>query len=111
MRFGFIERLAATYSRGIYKTTTIGKTVFDGRVRNGIGSDHTITYRARGSGSCAYSGLESYPIKAIRWSKRVRVDHDHAVWQHRAPQGGPVGALEVRGVSGLVVTARSERSK
>ena len=39
---GFFERLAATYSRGIYKTTTIGKTVFDGRVRNGNGSDHSF---------------------------------------------------------------------
>ena len=37
-----MKRLAATYSRGIYKTTTIGKTVFDGRVRNGIGSDHSF---------------------------------------------------------------------
>ena len=36
------EELAATYSRGIYKTTTIGKTVFDGRVRNGNGSDHSF---------------------------------------------------------------------
>ena len=36
----FNEKLAATYSRGVYKTTTIGKTVFDGRVRNGNGSDH-----------------------------------------------------------------------
>src|SRR5438034_11563002 len=34
----FPERLAATYSRGVYKTTTIGKTVFDGRVRNGMWS-------------------------------------------------------------------------
>ena len=42
MRFGFFERLAATYSRGIYKTTTIGNAVFDGRVRNGIGSDHSF---------------------------------------------------------------------
>src|SRR5271169_5303686 len=38
----FIERLAATYSRGSYTTTTIGKTVFDGRVRNGNGSDHSF---------------------------------------------------------------------
>ena len=37
-----LEKLAATYSRGIYKTTTIGKAVFDGRVRNGIGSDHSF---------------------------------------------------------------------
>ena len=42
-RFGpFKEKLAATYSRGVYKTTTIGKTVFDGRVRNGNGSDHSF---------------------------------------------------------------------
>ena len=38
----FFEKLAATYSRGVYKTTTIGKAVFDGRVRNGIGSDHSF---------------------------------------------------------------------
>jgi hypothetical protein len=37
---GFNERLAATYSRGSYTTTTIGLAVFDGRVRNGNGSDH-----------------------------------------------------------------------
>src|SRR5438874_13173373 len=42
VRFGFLERLAATYSRRTYRTTTIGKTVFDGRVRNGIGSDHSF---------------------------------------------------------------------
>ena len=38
----FRKKLAATYSRGVYKTTTIGKTVFDGRVRNGNGSDHSF---------------------------------------------------------------------
>lgn len=38
----FFERLAATYSRGSYTTTTIGKTAFDGRVRNGNGSDHSF---------------------------------------------------------------------
>ncbi len=37
-----MEKLAATYSRGVYKTTTIGKAVFDGRVRNGNGSDHSF---------------------------------------------------------------------
>ena len=30
--------MAATYSRGVYKTTTIGKAAFDGRVRDGNGS-------------------------------------------------------------------------
>ena len=38
----FTEKLAATYSRGVYKTTTIGKAVFDGRVRNGNGSGHSF---------------------------------------------------------------------
>ena len=38
----FFEELAATYSRGIYKTTTIGKAAFDGRVRDGIGSGHSF---------------------------------------------------------------------
>ena len=34
--------LAATYSRGTYRTTTIGNAVFDGRVRDGIGSGHSF---------------------------------------------------------------------
>ena len=38
----FKKNLAATYSRGAYRTTTIGKTVFDGRVRDGNGSDHSF---------------------------------------------------------------------
>ena len=40
--FGFLFNLAATYSRGGYTTTTIGKAAFDGRVRNGIGSVHSF---------------------------------------------------------------------
>ena len=32
--------LAATYSRASYTCTTIGNAVFDGRVRDGIGSGH-----------------------------------------------------------------------
>ena len=35
-----LKKLAATYSRGIYKTTTIGNAAFHGRVRNGNGWDH-----------------------------------------------------------------------
>ncbi len=31
--------MATTYSRTSYTSTTIGKTAFDGRVREGIGSD------------------------------------------------------------------------
>ena len=42
MSSGLIKNLAATYSRGIYKTTTIGKAAFDGRVRNGNGSGHSF---------------------------------------------------------------------
>src|SRR3954469_20130131 len=36
------KNLAATYSRGSYTSTTIGKAAFDGRVRDGIGSDHSF---------------------------------------------------------------------
>jgi ATP-dependent Clp protease ATP-binding subunit ClpX len=35
-------QLAATYSRASYTCTTIGNAAFDGRVRNGIGSDHSF---------------------------------------------------------------------
>jgi hypothetical protein len=42
-RSGFLFKdLAATYSRASYTGTTIGKAVFDGRVRDGIGSDHSF---------------------------------------------------------------------
>jgi hypothetical protein len=47
----FLKELAATYSRGTYRTTTIGKTVFDGRVRKGIGSGHSfITTKIKETG-------------------------------------------------------------
>ena len=39
---GMRKELAATYSRGGYTTTTIGNAAFDGRVREGIGSDHSF---------------------------------------------------------------------
>ena len=38
----YFKELAATYSRRTYRTTTIGKAMFDGRVRNGNGSDHSF---------------------------------------------------------------------
>lgn len=41
-RHSYLE-LAATYSRTSYTSTTIGNAAFDGRVRNGIGSDHSFT--------------------------------------------------------------------
>src|SRR5438874_731770 len=37
-----VFNLAATYSRGSYTATTIGKAAFDGRVRDGIGSVHSF---------------------------------------------------------------------
>ena len=37
-----IEKMAATYSRASYTGTTIGNAAFDGRVRNGNGSDHSF---------------------------------------------------------------------
>ena len=37
------NKLAATYSRASYTCTTIGNAAFDGRVREGIGSDHSFT--------------------------------------------------------------------
>lgn len=58
---GIIERLAATYSRGSYTTTTIGKTVFDGRVRNGNGSDHSFMATkvlAHGHQTAVWLGVE-----------------------------------------------------
>ena len=36
------EKLAASYSRAGYTSTTIGNAAFDGRVRDGIGSDHSF---------------------------------------------------------------------
>ena len=51
------EKLAATYSRGVYKTTTIGKTVFDGRVRNGNGSDHSFIATKKMLKNCRNTGV------------------------------------------------------
>ena len=36
----WVKGSAATYSRASYTCTTIGNAVFDGRVRDGIGSGH-----------------------------------------------------------------------
>ena len=36
------EKMAATYSRASYTGTTIGNAAFDGRVRDGNGSDHSF---------------------------------------------------------------------
>ena len=49
--------LAATYSRGSYTTTTIGKAAFDGRVRDGNGSD--LSFMATKSQKIEKSILET----------------------------------------------------
>ena len=56
--------LATTYSRGAYRTTTIGKTVFDGRVRDGNGSGHSfmVTKKTQGQGRAKHDpGVWSGP--------------------------------------------------
>src|ERR1041385_2420950 len=76
---GFFERLAATYSRRTYRTTTIGKAAFDGRVRNGNGSDHSFKATkvlAHGPASCrspAVSGV-SRRVRHFYFKERIRND-------------------------------------
>lgn len=43
----FEDKLATTYSRAGLTSTTIGNAVFDGRVRDGIGSDHRFMVAKR----------------------------------------------------------------
>jgi len=59
----FNKDLAATYSRGSYTTTTIGKAVFDGRVRDGNGSDHSFMATKKFSKDHAGSGSPEYSLK------------------------------------------------
>src|SRR6266542_3682656 len=54
--FGSSKRLAATYSRASYTGTTIGKTVFDGRVRDGIGSGHSFMATKKSAGWLRVAG-------------------------------------------------------
>ena len=64
--FGFKEKLAATYSRRTYRTTTIGKTVFDGRVRNGIGSDHSFMATKNRWSVKSVESVEAWSVKTDR---------------------------------------------
>ena len=61
----FRKDLAATYSRGSYTTTTIGKAAFDGRVRDGNGSDHSFmaTKSLKISKEHSGSGFQKYSLK------------------------------------------------
>ena len=49
--------LATTYSRGTYRTTTIGKAAFDGRVRDGIGSGHSFMVTKKSYNESAEFGV------------------------------------------------------
>src|SRR5437867_7312249 len=69
----FEENLAATYSRASYTGTTIGKTVFDGRVRDGIGSDHSFMATKKDIGWLRVVGsrLFSTMTAAAKWKRAV----------------------------------------
>ena len=66
------EKLAATYSRGVYKTTTIGKTVFDGRVRNGNGSDHSFMATKKTSVMSAASSRAEAQLSSTTYHTKVK---------------------------------------
>src|SRR5271165_5658251 len=55
----YLKDLAATYSRASYTGTTIGKAAFDGRVRDGIGSDHSFMATKIREGKQAGGGFAS----------------------------------------------------
>jgi hypothetical protein len=62
--FGFfLKDLAATYSRGSYTTTTIGKTVFDGRVRDGNGSGHSFIATKKMIKRTCWKRFQEYSLK------------------------------------------------
>ena len=60
------KKLAATYSRGSYTTTTIGKAVFDGRVRDGIGSDHSFMATKNFKELCSLKTTHRFRANRIR---------------------------------------------
>jgi hypothetical protein len=65
-RFGFKKDLAATYSRGSYTTTTIGKAAFDGRVRDGNGSDHSFIATKKLIKRTCWKRFQEYSLKTTR---------------------------------------------
>ena len=82
----FKEKLAATYSRGVYKTTTIGKTVFDGRVRNGNGSDHSFMATKKSSVMCDRSRRASAQQLPITYHTKFK-ERTTGIIDHRSPFG------------------------
>jgi hypothetical protein len=57
------RQMAATYSRAAYRSTTIGSTAFDGRVRDGIGSDRC--------GTVTKNFIKN--IRAFAWGRWIRL--------------------------------------
>ena len=87
----FLEKLAATYSRGVYKTTTIGKTVFDGRVRNGNGSDHSFMATKKSFVKTADAPLKAadpVPVLTLPWRTcRQRFNDSKSLFSENCTQG------------------------
>ncbi len=70
------NNLAATYSRGGYTTTTIGNATFDGRVRNGIGSDRSFmatkkvkNFATRSSQKSTHNNNTTTENASLLWEK------------------------------------------
>ena len=71
-RLFILKDLAATYSRASYTGTTIGKAEFDGRVRDGIGSDHSFMATKNWSQNFA-AGTQGDPDMRLTKCKRTFV--------------------------------------
>ena len=67
----FKKDLAATYSRGSYTTTTIGKTAFDGRVRNGNGSDRSFIATKKCDG-CRVTGDAKFRVRCHSLHSKIK---------------------------------------
>ena len=58
--------MAATYSREGYTIATIGNEAFDGRVRDGIGSDHFFIATKNGVGRDSLKTLHEFNFPILR---------------------------------------------
>ena len=65
-----MKDLAATYSRASYTGTTIGNAVFDGRVRDGIGSDHSFMVTKK-----SFKELPEPPARSLKTAHIIGVIH------------------------------------
>src|SRR5438552_7517963 len=105
-RFGWgIKNLAATYSRGSYTTTTIGKTVFDGRVRNGNGSDHSFMATKKDF---------KFQISNLKFQRACSLKTTHrtqGALRSRIKIALLVGALAVEPLNGSTLHALTKRKR